>query len=243
MKSIINKIIVRFRFELNLIKGVVACGGLLLLLSAAQAQLVTNTLPFYEPFSEYNTNTLPARLGSGSAGNTTNFWIFGNSSQFFAQSSAALTYIGLQADPTNVNALGAQEVPLNSNTSGDRGEMFNTQTGTWYASFLLNYQDNGGQTEDRLAFNVVTGAAPASSFTRAYTAVWLTPDYRLQVTKNYNEANTLTTAKFSAATSVLTRNVPHLIVMRYLKVAGNNDEVDLWVDRHHLVITVQIHPQ
>ncbi|HKW29083.1 MAG TPA: immunoglobulin domain-containing protein, partial [Verrucomicrobiae bacterium] len=120
-----------------------------------------------------------------------------------------------------------QEVPTSS-TSADRGAVFTSQSNTFYTSFLLNYQDNGGAVYDRVIYNVVTGASTninAGSFSSVYFAAWLTPDYRIKITKNFRGA-----ANFSAATPVLTKNVPHLIVMRYLKVPGGIDEADLWVD-------------
>jgi autotransporter-associated beta strand protein len=226
MKKVLNETIGRIKPTLKLFKGL-AAACLLLLGAHAHAQF---SWPIYEPFGEY---TNAYKLGSGES---SNYWNFGNgtsSGQFLitnnlAGSTAAMSFPALRGD-TNATPEGVQEVPSGSNASGDRGGIFPAQTGTWYTSFLLNYQDSGGMTEDRLAFDVVTGAA-SGSFTRAYTAIWLTPDYRLKVTKNYNAANNILTANFSAATPVLTRNVPHLIVMRYLKVPGGNDQVDLWVD-------------
>src|SRR6185437_5927711 len=159
-------------------------------------------------------------------------WNFGNGnggvSTYIVSSSAPLSFPALLPDPTNSGPNGVQEVPTSS-TSADRGAYFTTQTGTIYTSFLLNYTDNGGAVFDRLVYNVVSGASStinAGSFSKAYMAVWLTPDYRIKVTKNFSSAPTA----FSAATPVLSTNVPHLIVMRYQRNTGAPDEVDLWVD-------------
>lgn len=227
MKKVLNEIIRRLKLHTRLLPALVAGSGLLLAVPCvhAQIQVFTNSWPIYEPFSEY-----PTAYRLGELESATN-WNFGNgtsSAQFLITNNAAMSYLALQPD-TNAVQKGVQEVPSGSNASGDRGAIIQAQTGTLYASFLLNYQSNGGQTENRLAFNIVTGAAPGS-FTRAYLGVWLTPDYRLKVTKNYNEANSLLTAKFSAPTPVLTTNATHLVVLRYLKVPGGLDQVDLWVD-------------
>lgn len=207
----------------RLLKGLAASCGLLLLASTAQA---TFTWPVYEPFSEYTNGTgLGADISS-------NFWNFGNGnggvSTYIVSSSAPLSFPALLPDPTNSGPNGVQEVPTSS-TSADRGAYFTTQTGTIYTSFLLNYTDNGGAVFDRLVYNVVSGASStinAGSFSKAYMAVWLTPDYRLKVTKNFNSART----SFSEATPVLSTNVTHLIVMRYQRNTDTPDEVDLWVD-------------
>lgn len=227
MKSTRNKTRVWVTPKLNLFKNVVAGCSLLLLLPAARAQF---TWPVYEPFGEYLLE--PQKLGATES--MTN-WNFGNSSNgtngvstYVITSTNAMSYPALMADPNGVPK-GLQEVPTSS-TSADRGATFSTNTGTWYASLLLNYQDNGGATGDRLAYNVVSGASISNSLTRAWTAIWLTPDYRLRVTKNYNAANDVRTANFSDATPVLATNIPHLIVMRYLKGPSGIDEVALWVD-------------
>lgn len=224
MKSTIKKILDWVKSRETSVKGMGAVLGFLLMLPAAQAQF---TWPVYEPFGEY-TNPPMYKLGE----NYTNFWNTGNGfpggvSTFLVTNAAALTYPSLQAE-SNAVPLGVQAAP--ANTSADRGGIITPQTGTWYASFLLNYQDNGGATIDRSIFQMATGATPINSLTRVYTAVWLTPDYRLKVTKNFNQANLMSTADFSAPTPVLATNVTHLIVMRYLKVPGGQDIVNLWVD-------------
>jgi autotransporter-associated beta strand protein len=225
MKTSMYKTVIRLNPKPKLLRNLLAGCGLLLLLPSAQAVF---TWPVYESFSEY-TNT-PLRLG---ADVTSNYWNFGNGttgvSTYIITNAAALSYPALQPDPTNISPNGVQEVP-NNTTSADRAAYFPGQTNTTiYASFLLNYQDNGGATADRCAFSLITGGTSTTnggSVSSVYTAVWLTPDYRLQVTKNYNKAS----ANFSAATPVLSTNVAHFIVMRYLKVTGGNDEVDLWLD-------------
>lgn len=225
MKTTTNKAVAWLKAWLNQLKTLVPVCGLLLALPTARAQF---TWPVYEPFSEY-TNT-PMNLGGGVSSNT---WNFGNGgtngvTTYVATNTAALSFPALLPDPTNTSPNGVQEVPTSS-TSADRGAVFSTQTGTFYTSFLLNYQDNGGAVYDRVIYNVVTGASTninAGSFSSVYLGVWLTPDYRIKVTKNFRNA----AANFSPATPALATNIPHLIVMRYLKVPGGNDEVDLWVD-------------
>ncbi|HXS69766.1 MAG TPA: immunoglobulin domain-containing protein, partial [Candidatus Polarisedimenticolia bacterium] len=222
MKKVLIATIGRIKPGLKLF-GLAAGCGVFLLASTARA---TFTWPVYEPFSEY-TN------GTGLGGDiSSNFWNFGNGnggvSTYVISSGAPLTFPALLGDPTNSGPNGVQEVPTSS-TSADRGAYFTPQTGTIYTSFLLNYTDNGGAVFDRLIYNVVTGASSsinAGSFTRAYMAVWLTPDYRLKVTKNFNSAR----GNFSDATPVLSTNVTHLIVMRYQRNTDTPDEVDLWVD-------------
>jgi len=134
-------------------------------------------------------------------------WIQGGNgttgvSTYIITNAAALSFPALHPDPTNVSPNGVQEVP-NNTTSADRAAYFPGQTNTTiYASFLLNYQDNGGATADRCAFSLITGGTSTTnggSVSSVYTAVWLTPDYRLQVTKNYNKAS----ANFSASSPPL----------------------------------------
>lgn len=225
MKSATCKTNGRLKSALNLFKGVVAGCGLLLMLPCARAQF---TWPVYEPFGEYQIE--PQRLGSPDESATN--WNFGNStatgvSSFVITNSAMMSYPALLADP-NLVPKGVEAVPHNG--SADRGATFTPQTGTVYASFLLNYQDNNGATIDRSIFQIVPNAVTNNSFTRVWTAVWLTPDYRLRLTKNFNAANLMSTADFSDPTPVVSTNVPHLVVMRYLRVPGGQDEVDLWVD-------------
>ena len=233
MKTIIHESVLRLKPNFNLFKTVLAGGSLLLLLPAARADF---TWPVYEPFSEYSVQ--PQRLGmrTNLDQSGTN-WNIGNGASapatdggiasFVISNAAALSYPALLAD-TNVSPAGVQAAP--SNGSADRGALITPQTGTWYASFLLNYQSNGGATIDRSIFQLGSGALINDSFTRVWTAVWLTPDYRLRLTKNFNAANLMSTADFSAPTPVVSTNVPHLIVMRYLKVPGGQDIVNLWVD-------------
>lgn len=213
----------------SILAAALTCGGILCLIPNAQAQY---TWPFYESFSGFTNMSANNRLRTGSS---TNFWNFGNgtsSAQFTNATTAAMSYPALQPDTNSVQK-GIQEIPAGSNGSGDAGAVFPSQNGTWYTSFLLNYQSNGGHTEPRVAYNVVSGAPTTlngGSFSAVYTAVWLTPDYRLKVTKNFNAVNNINTAGFSAATPVLSTNVPHLVVMRYKRVPGGIDEVALWVD-------------
>lgn len=214
-------------------KGALAGCGLLALLPAAHAGF---TWPVYEPLGEYSLD--PQRLGVRTVADQSGVnWNIGNGasapatdagvSSFVVTNAAAMLFPALQPD-TNTVPKGIRAVP--NNGSADRGGLFPSQTGTWYASFLLNYQTNNGATIDRSIFQLATGALTNDSITRVYTAVWLTPDYRLKLTKNFNAANHMATADFSAPTPVVSRDVPHLIVMRYLKVPGGQDQVSLWVD-------------
>ena len=222
MKTVMHKTVGGRKSKLHWFGGLAA--GSLFMLSTAQAQFVTNAWPIYEPFGEYTNGT---RVGTDIS---YAYWTTGNGgSQFWATNAAALAYPALLAD-TNSSPKGAQEVPTGGNQSGDKGWIFPTNNSTWYTSFLVNYQNNGGQTENRVIFQVATGATISNSFSRIYTGVWLTGDYRIRFTKNFNESNSYPTAKFSDPTPVLSTNVPHLVVMRYVKVPGGNDRVDLWLD-------------
>ncbi len=225
MKSIYIRVHCWLKPQPGLIKIVGAFCALLMVLSTARAQF---TWPVYEPFSEY-TNT-PLDLGENE---TSNYWNFGNGyngvNSYVITNAAALSFPALFPDPYSTNPMGVQEVPINT-TSADRAAYFSPQTATnVYVSFLLDYQNNGGATADRCAFSLITGGTSTINGGvegQVFTALWLTPDYRLQVTKNYQSDPTA----FSAATPVLSTNVTHLIVMRYMPVPGGSDEVDLWVD-------------
>ena len=102
--------------------------------------------------------------------------------------------------------------------------MFTQQSGTIYASFLLNYQDNGGSTANRCIINLVTNAVVSNSDTRIFASVWLTPDYGILIDKNEDGGGTFT------AETLLVTNSPNLIVLRYKVVAGGNDELDMWIN-------------
>ena len=218
MKTVLPKADVHVKSKFKLLKGILAGCGLLLTLSSAWAQF---TWPVYEPFGEYTNGTgLGTDLSS-------NYWNFGNSGAhdyWIVTNAAAMSWPGLVAD-TNAEPKGVQEIPPTSNNSADRGCMFTPRSATFYASFLLNYQDNGGATTNRCIFNVVNNAVADSSDTHIFTSVWLTPDYRILIDKNIDGGGA-----YSDPTLVLPNNVPHLIVLRYLVVSGGNDKMDLWVD-------------
>ncbi|MGH8022800.1 MAG: beta strand repeat-containing protein, partial [Limisphaerales bacterium] len=207
----------------KIIHAIVA-GLFLLLLPAAWAQF---TWPVYEPFGEFIEGEA---LGTN---DSLPFWNVGNGgsngvSSYIITSAAAMSYPALVAD-TNSDPKGVMSVYVNT-TSADRGFMFTPHTGTIYASFLLNYLNNGvditGYAQNRCMFNIVTGATSWTngSYGAIYSSVWLTPDYQIVIDKNYQQGGAL-----SSPSSVLATNVPHLIVVRY-EVTGGNDEMDLWVD-------------
>ena len=214
--------------RLNTIKSLVAACGLLLLLPAAKAQF---TWPVYEPFGEYQEGE-----DLGTNGDSLTFWNVGNGgtngvTSFIVTSAAAMSFPALVAESNAVpKGVMSQYTPT---TSADRGFMFTTNTlstGSIYASFLLNYIDNGAATAfpyDRACFNMVTGATDESggSFGAIFSSVWLTADYRLKINKNWQQGGA-----FSSTSLVISTNVPHLIVVRYKTVAGGNDEMDLWID-------------
>lgn len=229
MKPSIPKTCVRLATRLNIFKSLVAACGLLLLLPAAKAQF-TNW-PVYEPFGEY---TEGEDLGTN--GDSGILWDVGNGgtngvNSYIITSTAAMSFPALVFD-TNSDPKGVMS-QYQPNTSADRGFIFPTNTlgtGAIYASFLLNYIDNGAATAfpyDRPCFNIVTGATDESggSFGAIYSSVWLTADYRLMIDKNYQQGGA-----FSSPSPVIATNVPHLIVVRYKVVAGGNDEMDLWID-------------
>lgn len=212
----------------NTFKSLVAACGLLLLIPAAKAQF---TWPVYEPFGEYNEGE-----DLGTNGDSLINWNVGNGgtngvSSFIVTSAAAMSYPALitESNPAPKGVM-SQYQP---NTSADRGFMFTTNTlgtGVMYASFLLNYIDNGAATAfpyDRSCFNIVTGATDESggSFGAIFSSVWLTADYRLKIDKNWQQGGA-----FSSTSPVISTNVPHLIVVRYLVHTGGNDEMDLWID-------------
>jgi autotransporter-associated beta strand protein len=190
------------------------------------------TWPVYEPFGEY-TNVFVTNNGTmdvtniyllGDDASSSNYWNFGNGNSYWeVTNGAAMSWPGLVGDP-NPNPKGIQEIPENT-TSADKGATFTPQVGTnIYASFLLNYQDNGGATGNRSIFNIVTNAVVGSSDTHIFASVWLTPDYGIEIDKNVDGGGTLT-SEVGLAT-----NAPVLIVVRYKVVAGGNDEFDLWVN-------------
>lgn len=228
MKATTPKTCVRLTARLNIFKILVAACGLLLLLPAAKAQF---TWPVYEPFGEYIEGE---NLGTN---DMLPYWNVGNGgsngvSSYIVTSAAAMSYPALVAD-TNPVPRGVMSVWENT-TSADRGFMFtsnNLSAGAIYGSFLLNYLDNGAANltpANRCIFNLVTGATDETngSFGNIDTSVWLTPDYRLLISKNYQNNGNV----FSSPSAIIATNVPHLIVVRYLVKAGGNDEMDLWID-------------
>jgi autotransporter-associated beta strand protein len=222
MKTAINNTVGGVPSKLKLLKSVVAGCGLLLMLPSAWAQF---TWPVYEPFSEY-TDGEPLGTNDSLA-----YWNFGNNgtngvASYIITNAAAMSFPALVAD-TNPAPKGVMSQPV-LDTSADRGAMFTTHTGTMYASFLLNYIDNGAATitpADRCFFNLVDNAAAGSSDTHIVTSVWLTPDYQIEIDKDYYGGGT-----FTDPSPVLVTNVSHLIVIRYQVVPGGNDEMDLWID-------------
>jgi hypothetical protein len=230
MKSNMYKTHSRLKAALKLIVTAMVLSAAFLLSSSARAQF---TWPVYEPFSEYpeiwaNTNdatlTLETNIYCLGDDVSSNFWNFGNPNQFWqVTNTAALAWPGLVGDP-NPEPAGIQEIAENT-TSGDSGAMFTQQSGTIYASFLLNYQDNGGSTANRCIFNLVTNAVSGSSDTRIFASVWLTPDYAIVIDKNEDGGGT-----FTAETPTLVTNSPNLIVLRYKAVPGGNDEMDMWIN-------------
>lgn len=231
MKTTVRKTYVRLTTRLNIFKCLVAGCALLFLLPSAKAQF-TNW-PVYEPFGEYLEGE-----DLGTNGDSGIYWDVGNGgtngvSSFIITGTAAMSYPALVAD-TNSDPKGVMS-QYQPNSSADRGFIFPTNTlgtGAIYASFLLNYIDNGAATAfpyDRACFNLVTGATDESggSFGAIYSSVWMTADYRLKINKNWQQGGTAT---FSSTTAVIATNVPHLIVVRYLVKTGGNDEMDLWLD-------------
>lgn len=231
MKSHTFKIDYRPKTGIHLIISMVVVSMLLLLSSTARAQF---TWPVYEPFSEYpelyvtndgegNFYTNPYCLGDDAS--SSNYWDFGNlpNSNWQVTNSAALSWPGLVGDPSPTPA-GIQE-NAEDTSSGDVGATFTQQTGTIYASFLLNYQDNGGATANRCIFNIVTNAVAGNSDTHIFSSVWLAPDYGLVIDKDEDGGGV-----FANETPALATNVPNLIVLRYKSVAGGNDEMDIWVN-------------
>lgn len=226
MKPTTRRTYVRLATRLNLFKSLVAAFGLLLLLPGAKAQF---TWPVYEPFSEYTNYDL-------GGGDSLSNWNVGNAgtngvSSFVITNAAAMFFPALVPDssPTPLGVM-SQYQP---NSSADRGFLFTTNTlgtGAIYASFLLNYIDNGAATAfpyDRPCFNLASGATDESggSFGAVFSSVWLTADYRLKIAKDWQNNGV-----FSGTSPVIATNVPHLIVVRYQVKPGGNDEMDLWID-------------
>ncbi len=228
MKPTTPKTCVRLITGLNTSKILVACCGFLLLLPNAKAQF---TWPVYEPFGEYVEGE-----DLGTNGDSLTTWNVGNGgtngvTSFVITAQAAMSFPALVPE-TDAGPKGVMSV-YTPGTSADRGFNFTTNTlgtGAIYASFLLNYIDNGAATTfpyDRACFNLASGATDQSggSFGSIFSSVWLTADYRLKIAKNW--ANN---GVFSGTGPVLSTNVPHLIVVRYKVVAAGNDEMDLWID-------------
>ncbi len=219
----------RRKAGLKIILSAVIVGIVILFSSSARAQF---TWPVYEPFGEY-TNVFVTNNGTmdvtniyylGDDASSSNYWNFGNGNSYWeVTNAAALSWPGLVGDP-NPQPKGIQEVPENT-TSADKGATFTPQVGTTiYASFLLNYQDNGGATGNRSIFNIVTNATVGSSDTHIFSSVWLAPDYGILIDKNVDGGGILT------GETPLSTNAPQFIVVRYKVVAGGNDEFDLWVN-------------
>jgi hypothetical protein len=239
MKPNMQKTSSRRKSGLNVLLSAVIICIICLFSASARAQF---TWPVYESFGEYltvvtNDVTVTNDIGDVTneitivtnstflgRGVTTNYWNFGNTSQNWqVTNSAAMSWPGL-VDDTNPVPQGVQEIPENT-SSADVGATFTPQVGTTiYASFLLNYQDNGGAAGNRSIFNIVTNAVAGSSDTHIFSSVWLTPDYGVEIDKNVDGGGLLT-GEVGLAT-----NAPVLIVVRYKVVAGGNDEFDLWVN-------------
>jgi hypothetical protein len=230
----------RLKTWFNLIIGIAVLAIALLLGSNAKAQF---TWPVYEPFGEYPdpyvvtndvsvtndvgdvTNEISVVTNAFFLGNSVSSnWNFGNFNKYWqVTNTAALSWPGLVGD-TNAVPQGVQEIPEDT-SSADMGATFTPQTGTIYASFLLDYQNNGGATANRCAINIVTNAAVGSSDTAIYSSLWLAPDYGLIIDKDENGGGA-----FSLETPALVTNVPNLIVLCYRAVPGGNDEMDIWVN-------------
>ena len=192
--------------KLNLIKMLAASCGLLLLQSA-QAQFA---FPVYEPF-DYGNESL------GTAGSSGINWASGNSVSSSCASintAFALSYPGLLADP-NATPRGLKS---NIGTSKSRYAAFTSQTGTIYASFLLNVTNTTG-TGDRLFFALSAAGTGLSS----PSGVWLDSANRLKISKNSSAA-----AATNVTSALITSNT-YLVVLRY-RVTGSNDEVALWLN-------------
>ncbi len=228
MKTVTSNTVDGLKSKLKWLKSLAAACGLLLMLPSAWAQF---TWPVYEPFGEYIEGE---DLGTN---DMLPYWNVGNGGtngvqSYIITSAAAMSFPALVGDPNPIPK-GVMSVYIN-NTSADRGFMFTTNTlstGAVYASFLLNYLDNGvgitGYAQNRCMFNIVTGATDytGGSYGAIYSSVWLTPDYRIEIDKNYQQGGAL-----SSPSPVIATNVPHLVVVRYKVVAGGNDEMDLWID-------------
>lgn len=191
-------------------KIAVAC-GLLLLAHGVPAQTVPLSFPVYEPFQYANNEVLGTTGGSG-----TNWWA-GNSatsSGWHINAVAALSYPGLLAD-TNSTPRG---LISNTGTGKSRYAAFPTNTGTIYASFLLDVTNATG-TADRLFFllSSTTNSAGTPS------GVWLDAANHLKISKN-SSATPATNI-----TSALVLSNTCLVVFRY-KTTGSNDEVALWLN-------------
>lgn len=229
MKPNMHKIGRRLEAGLNVIITAVVASVVLLMIPSARAQF---TWPVYEPFGEYTNGEY-----LGTNGDSLAYWNVGNGGSngvdtFIVSSAAAMSFPALLDNDTNPVPKGVMS-QYDPNTSADRGFMFTTNTlgaGAIYGSFLLNYIDNGAATTtpyNRVMFNLVTGATDwtGGSFGAIYSSVWLTPDYRVLIDKNFQQGGTL-----SSPSAVIATNVTHLIVVRYKVVTGGNDEMDLWID-------------
>ena len=229
MKSNMYKIDSRRTSGLNVIVSAMVVGMVFLVSSGARAQF---TWPVYESFGEYSDNEALGTNDSLANWNVGNGGTNGVSS-YTISSAAAMSFPALVGDPNPVPK-GVESVYINT-TSADRGFMFTTNnltTGAIYASFLLDYIDNGvgvtGYSQDRVMFNLVTAATDETngSYGAIYSSVWLTPDYRIVIDKNYQQGGAM-----SNPSAVIATNVPHLIVVRYrVIVATGNDAMDLWID-------------
>jgi autotransporter-associated beta strand protein len=227
MNSNKHKTVLRPQAVFQVIARAAVLSAVFFLIPGAWAQF---TWPVYEPFGEYTNNQY---LGGG---DTLPYWNVGNGgsngvTSYIITNLAAMSFLDLVGD-TNAVPLGVMSQYVN-NTSADRGFMFTPDTlgtGAIYASFLLNYLDNGAATAtpyNRCVFNLVTGATDwtTGSYGALFSSVWLTPDYRILIDKNLQQGGS-----FSSPSQVIATNVPHLIVVRYKVVPGGNDEMDLWID-------------
>ncbi len=177
MKLISHKTVVWAKSKLNLIKGVMAIFGLLLMGSSTQAQF---TWPVYEPFGEYTNGTTLGVPGPTTTNAASPWW--GNSgigngvgsSQPIVFDYEALSYPALLAD-ANSTPKGVSSALATG--SHDAAAPFTAHAGTIYASFLIGNINNQTTTIDRMFFSLNTGTSASGGFGMS---VYLTTDYRLK---------------------------------------------------------------
>jgi autotransporter-associated beta strand protein len=210
-----NEIIAMKTSKLHLFKKLAASCGLLMLLQSVQAQSVPFSFPVYEPFAYAEAEALGG--ASGSTTSATNWWA-GNtpsttsSARIYA--AASLSYPGMLGD-TNATPRGLRS---NIGTGKSRYAGFPTQSGTIYASFLLDVTNAPGGA-DRLFFllSSTTNSAGTPS------GVWLDSANRLKISKNSSSMPA------TNVTPALVLSNTYLVVLRY-RVTGSNDEVALWLN-------------